>query len=119
MEADMDKLTTGLQIMVIGMGVVFIILFLLYGAMALMESYFQPRSRDKGPAPPRPPARPPGRKPTPRAEQPGPPMAVIAAAVAAAQGEGRPFRITSIKICGAQSSQWRRAGIHGSLRQKV
>jgi len=114
----MDKLTTGLQIMVIGMGVVFIILIVLYGAMALMESYFQRGSKDKGFSPSKTPVRPAERKPAPRTEQAGPPIAVIAAAVAAAHGEGRPFRITSIKLSGVQSSQWRRAGVHESLRQR-
>ncbi len=113
----MDKLTTGLQIMVIGMGVVFMILIVLYGAMALMEKWFQRGRTRQTPSPSKPPARAEDRAPPARSHQAGPPIAVITAAVAAAQGPGRPFRITSIKIAGERSAQWRRAGIRGNMRQ--
>lgn len=113
----MDKLVTGLQITLIGMGVVFIILLVLYGAMALMERAFQRGRGAHKPSPAQPPSRPPERTQPPRAKEPEPPIAVITAAIAAVQGVDRPFRITSIRFTGAHSAQWRRAGIGDNVRQ--
>ena len=114
----MDKLVTGLQITLIGMGVVFIILLVLYGAMVMMERFFQRGSGGKEPRPAQPHSWPPERTQAPSAKEPEPPIAVITAAIAAAQGLDRPFRITSIRFTtGAHSPQWRRAGIGDNVRQ--
>ena len=110
----MDKLATGLQITVIGMAIVFVILILLNLAMNAMRFLLAQRTRE--------PVAPQVKKDTAPVKQtsaqdgPDSPddnaqrIAVLTAAVMAAEGGTRAVRIRSLRLLHDSRSFWKQAG---------
>lgn len=117
----MDKLTTGLQITVIGMAIVFIILILLNVAMNAMNVILNRKQEQTKPGPR---VKPAPASPEPKAEKAEPEqenenpelIALLTAAVMAVEGRTEPVRIRALRLVSAQGAAWKHAGRTESMQ---
>ena len=124
----MDKLTTGLQITVIGMSIVFVILILLNLAMNAMNVILNRKSKEPE-APPRvKPAPAPTSVPAKEKEVNGESekqednpelIALLTAAVMTAEGGTKPLRIRSLRLADGQGAAWKSAGRSEGMQPKM
>lgn len=108
----MEKLITGLQITLIGMGIVFIILYLISLALNLMQPIFYKPQKEQKPT---------QTQPEPKEkDQPGQDqselIAVITAAIVAAAGTTKQIKVTSIKRIPTTTPIWGQAARHENTR---
>ncbi|MCF8105685.1 MAG: OadG family protein [Desulfohalobiaceae bacterium] len=124
----MDKLTTGLQITVIGMSIVFVILILLNLAMNAMNAILNRKKKGPEAAPRVKPAPAPAPVPAKENQVKGEPekkdenpelIALLSAAVMAAEGGSRPVRIKSLRLAGGLGGAWKTAGKTEGMQPKV